>query len=188
MTEDDKQPRMVWSCSLYKPPEEDETERLEEKLREQRHSFWEDAELLDRYLALTGLSQAACAKKLHRSQAAVANRLRLLKLSPELREKMRERSLTERHARALLRLEDPASRSEALEAIVRFGMNVAQTEAYVESRLKSDGTRETVPEPFRPLLAELEKLHAAAPDVLFDVAEIKGLICLTVQIPKKYDL
>ena len=188
MSDKENDTRTVWSCSLFRMPEEDESERLEERLQEAKDSIWEDAVMLQRYIGLTGLSQSACAKRLRRSQAGVANRLRLLKLSPELREKMRQSRLTERHARALLRLPDEKSRSAALEVIVRSGLNVAQTETYIDTLVNAEAERGTVPGEFIPLLDELEKLRISLPDVCFEVREEEAHICLNVRIPKKYDI
>ena len=79
---------------------------------------------------------AAIARLISRkSQSAVANKLRLLRLSEPVREGLRRGGLTERHARALLRLPDEAAQLAALSVITARGMNVAQTESYVETLL-----------------------------------------------------
>ena len=67
----------------------------------------------------------------------MANKLRLLKLSPECAQTLLEHGLTERHARALLRLEGEEARAAALEVILQRSMNVAQTEEYIESFLQA---------------------------------------------------
>ena len=59
--------------------------------------------------------------------------MRLLKLPPEVLALLREKGFTERHARALLRLEDEPARAAALDHIIAAGLTVAQTEAYIES-------------------------------------------------------
>ena len=89
---------------------------------------------LDKLISTFHLSQEEAAKRIGKSQPAVANKLRLLKLSPECLLRLRTGGLTERHARALLRLEE-AHRLPALEEIITRGLNVAQTDAYVESLL-----------------------------------------------------
>jgi ParB family chromosome partitioning protein len=66
----------------------------------------------------------------------VANKLRLLKLSPECAGLLLEHGLTERHARALLRVEGEGARRDALQHIIDRGLNVAQTEAYIEQLLQ----------------------------------------------------
>lgn len=70
-----------------------------------------------------------------RSPSALANKLRLLRLSPECCRLLVENGLTERHARALLRLEDEEERLDALRHMIRSHLNVAQTEQYIEKHL-----------------------------------------------------
>ena len=89
------------------------------------------ATLIDRYR----LTQEEVAARLSLSQSAVANKLRLLRLSEGVRHTLLENGLTERHARALLRLETEDGRAAALSVIVAKKMNVSQAEAYVEGLL-----------------------------------------------------
>ena len=72
---------------------------------------------------------------LGRSPSALANKLRLLRLSPDCCRLLTEHDLTERHARALLRLEDEEERLNTLHHIIRQHLNVAQTEQYIDKRL-----------------------------------------------------
>ena len=172
--------RVVWSCSLLRMPEEDELNRLEEALRSGSLSFWDDAAALRRYISLGHLSQAACAEALGRSQAGVANRLRLLKLPEGIREKMRSSGLTERHARAMLRLKEDEM-GPALDHILRAGLNVAETEAYVEGLCRQgDGG---VPRELAPLLAELERLRRSAAGIRFELSRGEGEIRLLIVFP-----
>ena len=108
---------------------------LVENLQRRDLDFVEEALALSRLIQTYHLSQEEAAKKLGKSQSAVANKLRLLKLPPEVLTLLRERGCTERHARALLRLEDPALQRQAAERIVEEGLTVARTEAYVEELL-----------------------------------------------------
>lgn len=84
-----------------------------------------------------GLSQREIAAAYHLSQSAVANKLRILHLTPEERQKIRENGLSERHARALLSLKEPFLRTQLLQSILDAGLNVADTEALVE-RLRQE--------------------------------------------------
>lgn len=108
---------------------------LIENVQRRDLDFWEEAQAIQALLEATGLSQEALARQLGKSQSAVANKLRLLKLSPAALELLRRDGLTERHARALLRLPDPAQQLQAAEAITNQGLTVAKTEAYVEELL-----------------------------------------------------
>ena len=77
---------------------------LMENLQRRDLDCWEEAEALSRLIARYGLSQEEAARRLGRSQPAVANKLRLLRLPDSVRQFLQENGLTERHARALLRL------------------------------------------------------------------------------------
>ena len=95
---------------------------------EKQHSLIADAEQI-----LRATQEAAAL--LGRSPSALANKLRLLRLSPDCCRLLTEHDLTERHARALLRLEDEEERLNALHHIIRQHLNVAQTEQYIDKRL-----------------------------------------------------
>ena len=79
--------------------------------------------------------QEEAAARLGKSQSSIANKLRLLRLGEEERHIITEAKLTERHARALLRLEKEEERLAALKVVAERGMNVAQTEHYIEQLL-----------------------------------------------------
>lgn len=103
-----------------------------ENLHREDLSMFEEAASIQSLISLTGMTQEACAKKLSVSQSYVANKLRLLRLSDGEQEKIEENGLTERHARALLRLEDKEEREEVLSIIIKREMNVSRTEEYIE--------------------------------------------------------
>lgn len=108
---------------------------LENLQREDLH-FFEEAEGYARLLAEFGLTQEDLARQVGKSQSAIANKLRLLRLSPECREIISREILSERHARALLALPDEKSQKKALELCVRHGWTVRQLEGYIERQLK----------------------------------------------------
>ncbi len=108
---------------------------LVENLQREDLHYLEEAAAIAKLMADYSLSQEEAAKKLGRSQSAVANKLRLLRLSPDCTALLREAELTERHARALLRLEDEEDRLAALRHIAQKHLNVAQSEEYIEQYL-----------------------------------------------------
>ena len=110
---------------------------LVENLQRRDLNFIEEAEGIARLMRIYGLSQEQAAARIGKSQSAVANKLRLLRHSPAVLAVIRENHLSERHARALLRLPDEAQRLSALGVIVRRGLNVAKTEQYIQSLLLS---------------------------------------------------
>lgn len=107
---------------------------LVENLQRRDLDYVEEATALQQLIATYHLSQEEAARRIGKSQSAVANKLRLLKLSPELLAQLRESDLSERHARALLRLEE-GERQAALTYIVAQDLNVAQTDSYIDSLL-----------------------------------------------------
>ena len=154
----------------------------------------EEAAALQKLIAAYGLSQEQVAEKLGRSQSAVANKLRLLKLSPECAQTLLEHGLTERHARALLRLEGEEARAAALEVILQRSMNVAQTEEYIESFLQAAQPKA---KPRRPSFIikdvrlflnsinhSMDVMRRAGVDAKCGREETEDTITLTICIPK----
>lgn len=106
-----------------------------ENLQREDMNCFETAEGMYHLIHTYGLTQEEAALRLGYSQPAVANKLRLLRLPPEERQKLLENGLTERHARALLRLEKEEDRQYALSEMVKKHLNVSQSEALVERLL-----------------------------------------------------
>lgn len=98
--------------------------------------FIEEALAYKKLIDEFSLRQEDVARKVSKTQSAIANKLRILKLEPQILYVIREYNLTERHARAMLRL--PAEQhTEAIEYIIKNNLNVARSEAYID-RLLSD--------------------------------------------------
>lgn len=108
---------------------------LVENLQRKDLDFWEEALALDRLISVYHLSQEEAARRIGKSQSAVANKLRLLKLPTPVLERLRDVGATERHARALLPLGDPALQTQAADTILKEKLTVAQTEALVDRLL-----------------------------------------------------
>ena len=118
---------------------------LIENLQRENLSFFEEAEAYQTLLSEHGLSREELAGQLSRSPSAVANRLRLLKLPASVRAAVIVNGLTERHARALLRLSGEEDQLEALEKAVKGQMNVRALEQLIERMLREKATaRQTV--------------------------------------------
>lgn len=108
---------------------------LVENLQRRDLDYIEEAEGLARLMRLYGLSQEQAAQRVGKSQSAVANKLRLLRHSPQVLAMLRENQLSERHARALLRLPEEEDRLAVLQTVIRQQLNVAKTEAYIDAYL-----------------------------------------------------
>ena len=120
---------------------------LVEILQRKDLDFLEEAEGLQRLIRMFGMSQEEAAKRIGKSQSAVANKLRLLKLPADVLDALRQNGLSERHGRALLRLPDGESQRAALAAILENEMTVAAAEAYIDAMLAAE---EAPPPPEKP--------------------------------------
>ena len=118
---------------------------LVENLQRRDLDVWEEAAALRLLIDRFSLSQEEVARKVGKSQSAVANKLRLLKLPEDVIATLREHRLTERHARTLLRLDSPELQRSALTYIIRHELNVAQAEAHVDKLLRSPPRRKAAP-------------------------------------------
>lgn len=110
---------------------------LVENLQRRDLDFIEEALGISQLIRMFGMSQEEAARRIGKSQSAVANKLRLLKLPSDVLESLRQNGLTERHGRALLRLPDPVAQRAALEYIVDNGLTVAATDAYIDALLSA---------------------------------------------------
>ena len=105
---------------------------LVENLQRKDLDVWEEAAALRQLIDRHHLSQEEAARRIGKSQSAVANKLRLLKLPEDVIDSLRASRLTERHARALLRLDSAELQRAALEHVLKHQLNVAQAEAYID--------------------------------------------------------
>ena len=125
-------------CIIARVEEEDAGMlALIENLQRRDLHYLEEARAIAGMVTRYDLTQEQVAQKLGRSQSAVANKLRLLRLAPEICTVLEQNDLSERHARALLRLSDPQEQYRAVCHAAEKKWNVAQTETYVENRLHS---------------------------------------------------
>lgn len=128
---------------------------LVENMQRKDLNFFEEARGIAFIIGLLGITQEEAAARIGKSQSAVANKLRLLKLPQDVRETILHNGLTERHARALLRLKDPDETAHALELAVRYHWNVLRLERYVEEVLN----REPKPKPSTKVLCRDARLY-----------------------------
>ncbi len=108
---------------------------LIENLQRKDLNFLEEAEGYYNLINDHNLTQEKLAVMLGKSQSTIANKLRLLKLSDNIKAKLIEHNLTERHARALLRLPDEEMQNKALDIIIKKKCNVKETEKIVQDMI-----------------------------------------------------
>lgn len=168
---------------------------LVENLQRRDLHYLEEAAAIAAYIRQTGITQEEAAAQLGRSPSALANKLRLLRLSPACRELLVRNALTERHARCLLRLEDEEERLAALRHIADKQLNVAQAEQYVDQRLAQ--LQSTPPKRRRTFILKdvrlflnsldrgLRMVRDAGVDARTERQETDDAILLTIRIPKQ---
>lgn len=117
---------------------------LIENLQRKDLRLFEEAEGYKRLLDEFGLTQEELAARLGKTQSSIANKLRLLRLPPSVREIISREILSERHARALLRLKSEEQQLKIVNQVVEQGLNVRQTEELVQQML-SGKSAEKVP-------------------------------------------
>ncbi|SET01180.1 nucleoid occlusion protein [Anaerobranca gottschalkii] len=114
---------------------------LIENIQRENLNFLEEAEGLHRLITEFNLTQEVLAQRIGKSQSTIANKLRLLKLPQEVKEQLKNSNLTERHARALLKLPEH-EQLPLLKRIIDEGMTVRQTEEAVEILVQTGVTEE----------------------------------------------
>lgn len=116
---------------------------LVENIQRQDLSFFDEASAIEKLISYYGMTQEDAAAKLGKAQSTIANKLRLLRLTQAERDVIMKYNLTERHARALLRLRAPEERLQILDKVIKYNLNVEKTEAAVEAKIGQNKTRES---------------------------------------------
>lgn len=167
---------------------------LVENLQRSDLDFWEEAQALYRLIHQYNLSQEACARQLGKSQSALANKLRLLRLPESALRLLRDHGFTERHARALLRLNNPEIQEAASRWVVEHDLTVAKTEEYVETLLLQE--QQTIKRRPTFILKDvrlflntvdrgLSMMRSAGVDAQCGREDTGEAILLTIRIPKR---
>ena len=171
---------------------------LVENLQRRDLDFVEQARGIAQLIRRFGLRQEECARRLGKSQSAIANKLRLLRLPEDVLLGLRNAALTERHGRALLRLATPEEQRAALGQFIAQDMNVAAAEAYVEALLTDPEPAPKEPEGekqrtfvlkdvrvfLNSLTRNLELMKQGGIDAGLERRETEDALILTISIPK----
>ncbi len=105
---------------------------LIENLQRENLNFFDEAEGYYNLINDHGLKQEEIAKKVGKNQSTIANKIRLLKLPDDIIKKIMEHNLTERHARALLKLGDRKRQEKVLKMIIKDSLNVKRTDEIID--------------------------------------------------------
>lgn len=146
---------------------------IENLQREDLH-FLEEAEGYEQLMEEFHLTQEAMAARVGKKQSTIANKLRLLRLSDRIRKILVEGGLTERHARALLKLDDEEKQVQVLTVVLDNGYSVRQTESYIEKLLadkkQEKKKRMVIVNDVRIYLNSIKQVVSAIKDVGIPVA------------------
>lgn len=171
---------------------------LIENMQRENLNMFEQAALIENLIREKALTQEETARILSCSQSAVANKLRLLRFEPDERRLIVSGALTERHARAFLRISDKKERLSAICRVIDEDMNVSSCEALVEE-LVGDKTRLaalrgrytpvcSVSDPeffFNTIKKVADDLCRIGLDVVAVRGETDNGVCVTVTLKKK---
>ena len=158
-----------------------------ENLQRQDLDFVEEAKGISRLMSDWNMSQEQAARMLGKSQSAIANKLRLLRHSDAVLTALRRNGLTERHGRALLKLEREDEKLAAIDEILRQNMSVARTEKYIQELLegqKRPPQRVNVGAFLNSLNQSLAKIQLSGISAVSERRETEDKIVLTITIPK----
>ena len=166
---------------------------LTENLQRRDLHFLEEAAALQAFLHRSGMTQEQLAEKLGRSPSSLANKLRLLKLDPACAREVLEGGLSERHARALLALSDPAQQLAAARYIRAHQLTVAQAERYIAQlpaekpapRSRGRYVLKDVRLFLNSVDRGLQLMQAAGVDAETERQETEDAIVLTIRIPRQ---
>lgn len=187
-----KIPCIVIKCS----DKESAVFALLENLQRSDLGFFEEARGISKLIRRFGITQEEAARKLGKSQSTIANKLRLLKLTYEEQEWILNAGLTERHARALLRIDDKDVRREALSKIISDKLNTQQTDSLVSIMLKTleqpvirqKGISKVVIKDVRIFVNTINKaidtMRLAGIDAQSNKTDNESFIEYTIRIPK----
>lgn len=187
-----KVPCIVIKCS----EKESAVYALLENLQRSDLGMFEEARGISRLIRRYGLTQQEAAVKLGKTQSTIANKLRLLRLTYEEQEWIENAGLSERHARALLKLGDEGARREALSKIISENLNVQQSENIINLMLnsspkndKKQGFSKAVIKDVRIFVNTINKavdtMRLAGIDAKADKTDTDNFIEYTIRIPKK---
>lgn len=169
---------------------------LIENLQREELTVIEEANAYMQLLEMHSLTQEALAQRLGKSQSTIANKLRLLKLPEEVQQALLSKQITERHARALIKLDEVDDQKKMLELIINDALNVKQTEALIEKwnepkkdktkkRPKLKGVNKDIRIAMNTIRQSLNMVSDTGIEVESDEKDLDDYYQITIKIPKK---
>ncbi len=175
--------REVPCVTVFADSEESAHMAIVENIQRENLNMFEQAEAMSSLMKIHCLTQEKIAEKLSCSQSYVANKLRLLRLPSEERDEILSAGLSERHARALLRIKGDEDRRSVLKTVVRREMNVAQTEEYIDRLIeaeKKEKAREKLEKRTRLIIKDVKILYNTI-DKAIETVRLSGIDVQTLR-------
>ncbi len=145
-----------------------------ENIQRENLNIFEQASSIAALIDIYKLTQEEAARQLSVSQSFVANKLRILRLTAPEREKILQNNLTERHARALLKVESVEQRLRIIDYIVKRGLNVATTESYIDRFVAEEAAERSAKAPRRIVLKDIRLFYNSI-DKAVDIVRQAGI-------------
>lgn len=168
---------------------------LIENLQREELTVIEEAIAYSKLLELHSLTQEALAQRLGKNQSTVANKLRLLKLPEEVQTALLDKAISERHARALIKLKQEDQQIAVLHEILEKGLNVKQTEDRIaqinepkekkKPKPKFKGVNKDIRIAMNTIRQSLNMVSDTGVEVESDEKELDDYYQITIKIPKK---
>ena len=171
-----KVPCIIVKCS----DKESAVYALLENLQRADLGIFEEARGISRLIRRYGLTQEQAAEKLGKTQSTIANKLRLLKLTLEEQEWIENAALSERHARALLKLDDETARRSVLSRVINEDLNVAQTEALVNLVSQSNPKKQQSRDKSKAVIKDI-RIFVNTINKAVDTMRLAGIDAETIQ-------
>ncbi|MBA4602871.1 nucleoid occlusion protein [Thermoactinomyces mirandus] len=166
---------------------------LIENLQREGLTAIEEALAYQRLIEVHQLTQESLAQRLGKGQSTIANKLRLLQLPEKVQAELKKRTITERHARALLALKEESLQNQVLDEILARDWNVKQTEERVKKLLegkpkKNTGKRKSVTRDLRIAMNTIRQsvnlVKKTGMDVVMDEKDHEDFLEVVIRIPK----
>ncbi|MCL2572050.1 MAG: nucleoid occlusion protein [Defluviitaleaceae bacterium] len=129
-----------------------------ENLQRQDLHFFEEAQGLANLMSDYGFTQEGLASRIGKNQSTIANKIRVMRLPRSVQRLIVDNELSERHARALLKLDSEESQLEILAKVIKQGLTVRKTEALIEATLSPVTQNASGQAPFKAYIRDIRIL------------------------------
>lgn len=164
---------------------------LIENLQRVDLSYIEEAESYRQLITIHGLTQGELSDRVGKSQSAISNKLRILRLDSSVLDDLKNSKLSERHARALLKIKDPKRQLIVLRRVIKQKMTVKETEDYISKQVvkyKKNNQSATYKVDHKIYLNTIKKafemVRKMSDQAIMEVDDLDDTLEIKIKIPK----